>query len=76
MPEEFLELDPATRTCKIVQKSLLMMLCGTVVVLLFADPMVDVLGRVGELTNIEAFFISFILAPLASNAPEILASVS
>lgn len=55
MPEEFLELDPVSRTYKIVQKSLIMMLCGTVVVLLFSDPMVDVLGRVGELTNIPAF---------------------
>jgi len=69
-------MDPSTRTSKIVQKSLMMMICGTIVVLIFSDPMVDVLGRVGEITKIEAFFISFILAPLASNAPEILASIS
>lgn len=76
MPQEYLEMDPATRTTKIVTKSIIMMVCGTVVVLLFSDPMVDVLGRFGELTKVEAFFVSFILAPLASNAPEILASIS
>jgi len=53
-----------------------MMICGTIIVLIFSDPMVDVLGRFGELTKIEAFFVSFILAPLASNAPEILASMN
>jgi len=49
---------------------------GTLVVLLFSDPMVEVLNEFGTLTGVPAFFVSFILAPLASNAPEILASLS
>jgi len=53
-----------------------MMTMGTIVVLLFSDPMVDVLDTFGKITHIDAFFVSFVLAPLASNAPEILASVS
>lgn len=76
MPEEFLELDPSVRVTRIINRSLQMMFFGTLVVLIFSDPMVDVLGRFGELTHIESFFVSFIMAPLASNAPEILASIS
>lgn len=36
-----------------------------------ADPMVDVLAEVGTRLNIPAFYISFVLAPLASNASEV-----
>lgn len=53
-----------------------MMMCGTMIVLIFADPMVSVLSRVGTITTIPAFFVAFIFAPLASNAPEILASIN
>lgn len=53
-----------------------MMICGTGFVLVFSDPMVDVLSRFGEITTIPAFFVAFIFAPLASNAPEILASIN
>jgi len=53
-----------------------MMIMGTIVVLIFSDPMVDVLSEFGTLTGIPAFFVSFILAPVASNAPEILASIN
>lgn len=36
--------------------------------------MVDVLGAVGDRTGISAFYISFVLAPLASNASELIAA--
>merc|ERR1711871_562061 len=49
---------------------------GTVLVLIFSDPMVDVLAEIGVRTDIPAFYISFVLAPLASNASEVLASYS
>jgi Ca2+/H+ antiporter len=47
---------------------------GTILVLIFSDPMVDVLAEIGVRTNISAFYISFVLAPLASNASELLAA--
>mmetsp|Transcript_30960 Transcript_30960/g.26098 ORF Transcript_30960/g.26098 Transcript_30960/m.26098 type:complete len:169 (+) Transcript_30960:1113-1619(+) len=75
MPEDFKHLDPETRTTRAIQRSLYLMFVGTFIVIVFSDPMVDVLGRFGEISNIPAFYISFICAPLASNAPEILASV-
>merc|ERR1712139_652923 len=49
---------------------------GTVVVLLFSDPMVDVFTALGNGIGIPPFYAAFVLAPLASNASEILASYS
>lgn len=76
MPEDFKGLDPETRTSRALQRSMMLMLGGTVIVLAFSDPMVNVLSRFGEITTIPGFQVSFIAAPLASNAPEILASVN
>lgn len=36
--------------------------------------MVDVMGAVGDRTGISSFYISFVLAPLASNASELIAA--
>lgn len=51
-----------------------MMAFGTIIVLVFADPMVGALDKFGQLTGIGSFFVAFVLAPLASNASEILAA--
>ena len=48
-----------------------MMSIGTVLVLVFSDPAVNVLAEIGKRINVSAFYISFILAPLASNASEL-----
>merc|ERR1719377_97813 len=55
-------------------RSCQMMGFGTILVLIFSDPMVDVLSEIGVRTDISAFYISFVLAPLASNASELLAA--
>ena len=44
--------------------------------LLFSDPMVDILDEFGSRTGVPGFFVAFILAPLASNASELIASIS
>lgn len=36
--------------------------------------MVDVMGVMGDRTGISSFYISFVLAPLASNASELIAA--
>lgn len=36
--------------------------------------MVDVMGAVGDRTGVSGFYISFVLAPLASNASELIAA--
>lgn len=50
------------------------MVGGTMLVLLFSDPMCDCLGALGERTGCPPFYISFVLAPLASNGTELLAA--
>jgi Ca2+/H+ antiporter len=52
-----------------------MLATGTLLVVVFSDPMVDVLGAIATRANVSPFYVSFVLAPLASNASEILASM-
>merc|ERR1711865_224700 len=42
----------------------------------FSDPMVDVLAALGNFVGIKPFYVSFVLAPLASNASELVASMN
>ena len=42
--------------------------------LVFSDPMTDALESCGNRINVSPFYISFVLAPLASNASELIAS--
>ena len=52
------------------------MAAGTALVLLLSDPMCDVLAELGTRTGIPSFYVAFVLAPLASNASEVVASYS
>ena len=74
MPEEFTSLPPDQQQAAIKQKAFYMLAAGTLLVVVFSDPMVDVLGAVATRVNVSPFYVSFVLAPLASNASEILAS--
>lgn len=42
---------------------------------IFSDPMVSVIGEVGNRLSIDAFYISFVVTPLISNASELISSV-
>jgi len=74
MPEDFKDLPADVQRRRILFKSFRMMGAGTLLVLIFSDPMVDVLGAIGNKTGVPAFYISFVLAPLASNASELVAA--
>ncbi|KNC49757.1 Ca2:Cation Antiporter family [Thecamonas trahens ATCC 50062] len=74
MPEDLRTLSPEEQQRKIKMRSAWLMGLGTVLVLLFSDPMVDVLSEFGARTHIPPFYISFVLAPLASNASELIAA--
>eukprot|EP01086_Lenisia_limosa_P012667 TRINITY_DN41160_c0_g1_i1.p1 TRINITY_DN41160_c0_g1~~TRINITY_DN41160_c0_g1_i1.p1 ORF type:complete len:478 (-),score=109.07 TRINITY_DN41160_c0_g1_i1:50-1483(-) len=60
----------------IARKSALYLFIGTLIVVVFSDPMVDAISGWGKAAGINAFYVSFIVTPLASNASEILASLS
>jgi len=74
MPEEFAHLSPKEQMTKIRRRAFSMMLAGTLLVLLFSDPMVDVMNDMGTRSGIKPFYIAFVLAPMASNASEMIAS--
>jgi Ca2+/Na+ antiporter len=74
VPEDLAHLPPDEQQRRIIRRSLWMMSLGVAIVLIFSDPLIQVFSELGELTGISGFYISFVLAPLASNASEILAS--
>jgi Ca2+/Na+ antiporter len=76
MPEDLEHLSPEEQQSAILSRAFGMMGLGTALILVFSDPMVDVLGNVGDRIGCPAFYISFVLAPLASNASELIASVT
>merc|ERR1719238_1465384 len=55
-------------------RSIWLMCAGSVIVLLFSDPAVDVFTEIGDRIGISPFYVSFVLAPLASNASELVAA--
>lgn len=74
VPSDLQHDDPKVQIQNILNRSFSMMLLGTLLVLIFSDPMVDVLSDIGARIGVPPFYISFILAPLASNASELFAS--
>merc|ERR1740115_66174 len=47
---------------------------GSLLVLFFSDPTVDIFNEIAKRIEISPFYISFVLAPLASNATEVVCS--
>mmetsp|Transcript_24810 Transcript_24810/g.50851 ORF Transcript_24810/g.50851 Transcript_24810/m.50851 type:complete len:561 (+) Transcript_24810:129-1811(+) len=74
IPEDLTSLSPNEQQRAIKRRAFGMLFLGTALVLMFSDPMVDVLAEVAVRLNIPAFYVSFVLAPLASNASEVIAS--
>ena len=74
IPSDLVHLSPKQQQRRIIGRSFAMMLAGTALVILFSDPILDVLDNMAERVRIPNFYVSFILAPLISNASEIIAS--
>jgi len=76
MPEDLCDLSPEEQQKRIKMRALWKMGMGTLLVLIFSDPAVDVLSQWGVNLNINPFYVSFVLAPFASNASELVAAYS
>eukprot|EP00811_Abedinium_folium_P001365 NODE_11247_length_1299_cov_2.880546.p1 GENE.NODE_11247_length_1299_cov_2.880546~~NODE_11247_length_1299_cov_2.880546.p1 ORF type:complete len:337 (-),score=98.19 NODE_11247_length_1299_cov_2.880546:287-1201(-) len=74
VPDEFKDLPEDVQRRLIMRRSCWQMGLGTVLVLIFSDPMVDVLNSIGKTAGIPPFYVSFVLAPIASNASELVAA--
>lgn len=74
IPEEFTDLSPEEQQTAIKVRAFTMLSIGTILVVVFSDPMVDVFQEIASRLGLPAFYVSFVLAPIASNASEVLAS--
>jgi len=75
VPEELANLPADQQEQAIKMKAFKYLIIGTVLVVVFSDPMVDVLSEVAVRTNVPKFYVSFVLAPVASNTSELFASI-
>jgi len=74
IPEDLTHLNYDQQMMRIKLRSAWMMGLGTLLVLVFSDPMVDILSQIGIRMGISPFYVAFVLGPLASNASELIAS--
>ena len=75
MPEDIQELPTAAQRMRRIKiRATWQMLAGTMLVVFFSDPMVDCLSELAKRSGIPPFYVAFILAPLASNAAELVAA--
>ena len=47
---------------------------GVFLIIVFSDPIVEIFQEIGVRTKIGSFFVSFVLAPFASNSSELVAA--
>uniref|UniRef100_A0A7S4BWE1 Sodium/calcium exchanger membrane region domain-containing protein n=1 Tax=Chrysotila carterae TaxID=13221 RepID=A0A7S4BWE1_CHRCT len=76
LPEVAAFSTPEEYQSHIKRRAFRLMALGTALILLFSDPMVDVMSNVGERVGVPSFYVAFVLAPLASNASELIASLN
>jgi Ca2+/Na+ antiporter len=74
VPEDLAALAPDEQKRVVIFRASWMMALGTGVVLVVSDPFVDLLTAWGDRLGIPAFYISFVVAPFASNASELLSA--
>lgn len=58
-----------------IYKAVMLLVLGTVIAVVFADPLVDAVGNFSDATSIPSFFISFIAMPLVTNSSEAVSAI-
>eukprot|EP00597_Dinobryon_sp_UTEXLB2267_P000289 CAMPEP_0170070262 /NCGR_PEP_ID=MMETSP0019_2-20121128/8623_1 /TAXON_ID=98059 /ORGANISM="Dinobryon sp., Strain UTEXLB2267" /LENGTH=573 /DNA_ID=CAMNT_0010278503 /DNA_START=66 /DNA_END=1787 /DNA_ORIENTATION=+ len=74
LPEDIRSLSPQEQQRRIKWRAFSKMAIGSVVLLIFSEPTIDVISEMGTRTGIGSFYIAFVLAPLISNASELIAT--
>jgi len=74
MPEDLADLEPDEQQRRIKRRAAWKMAIGSAIVLIFSDPAVGVMAETGRRLQISPFYVSFVMAPIASNATELLAA--
>ncbi|KAH7332219.1 hypothetical protein KP509_20G076100 [Ceratopteris richardii] len=66
--------NPPTKS-QIITKAIFLLIIGTFLAAVFADPLVDAVNDFSTASYIPSFFISFVLLPFASNSNEAVSSI-
>jgi len=74
LPQDIATLPKEERQAAILKSSLQMIVVGTIAVVLVSDPVCAVMSELGKRMSISPFFVSFVLAPIASNGSELVAA--
>lgn len=75
VPDDLADLEPEEQQRRIRWRAIAKTGAGTLLVLVFSDPSVDLLAEIGKRLNMSPFYIAFVLAPVASNASELVAAM-
>lgn len=75
MPTDLQALAPEEQQRRIKWRAVGLMCTGMIVVLIFSDPMVNLLSEMANRVSIPPFYVAFVVAPVASNALEMVASI-
>lgn len=76
VPDDIAKLPPSQQQSRILMRAGTTIGIGTVLILIFSDPLVDCLSEWGKRLDISPFYVSFLLAPFASNASELICAAS
>jgi Ca2+/Na+ antiporter len=74
MPDDLESLSFDEQQFALKFRAAWMMTLGTGLIVLFSDPIVDCFSEIADRIGISSFYVAFVLAPLASNASELVAS--
>jgi len=74
MPEDLAGLSPEEQFRRLAWRACWKMGLGSVLIILFSDPLVDALAQLAGVMTIPPFYVSFVVAPFASNASEMIAA--
>jgi len=76
LPQDIASLPKEERQKAILKTSLTMICISTIAVVLVSDPLTDVMSELGSRMEVSPFYVSFVLAPLASNGSELGAAIT
>jgi len=74
MPKDLANKRPERQQRAIKIRALIMLMLGTTLIMIFSEPLVAVVDEIGNRSNIPSFYISFVVVPVVSNAPEIIST--
>jgi Ca2+/H+ antiporter len=74
VPPDLADLPHEEQQRIIKMRAFMLTSLGTLLVLVFSDPTIALMTEIGDRMSISPFYVAFVLAPIASNASELVAA--